>query len=452
MAYPAVSIVAVTVTPSPLALPTPADAEEWLDGRARGDLDRARELVAAIKADRPIDAADLLNRWNDVSIAIGNVASVASLFSEVHPEEAVRSLGEAAMQEVQRLAPTEPGPRALRGVRRRSDALTISTRPPRRLLEQDAARLPARRRRPRRRHPRPASELSERASVRRAGVRQEHPRRRPLGQGHARAARRAAAGLDRRPRRRRGRPRRRSPPTTPTYVPFMTYARDRDARRAAADGRSSTAPGRPTTRCSRELFELRREHAQLLGYADWADYDAEVKMIEHGDGDPGVHRPDRRAAAEPPAERDVAGRCSTGCGRTTPTPTTIDRRRPRVLRRGGAAGAARRRRPGGAHVLRLHQGATRAARGHRAAVRADVPRPRSDAVLWHEDVAAYDVFLRRRRPARSAGSTSTCTRARASTSTRPSSTCVRGVARPPAAGGRARLQLPARPDGARPTS
>ena len=93
----------MTETPSPLALPEPADAEEWLDARARGDLDRARELVGAIKANRPTDAADLLNRWNDVSIAIGNVASVASLFSEVHPVEAVRSRGEAAMQEVQKL-------------------------------------------------------------------------------------------------------------------------------------------------------------------------------------------------------------------------------------------------------------------------------------------------------------------------------------------------------------
>ena len=31
-----------------------------------------------------------------------------------------------------------------------------------------------------------------------------------------------------------------------------------------------------------ELFEIRREHAHLLGYADWAEYDAEVKMIKHG--------------------------------------------------------------------------------------------------------------------------------------------------------------------------
>ena len=93
----------MTETLSPLTLPEPSAADEWLDARTRGDLDRARELVAAIKAERPTDAADLLSLWNDVSIAIGNVASVASLFSEVHPIEAVRSRGEAAMQEVQKL-------------------------------------------------------------------------------------------------------------------------------------------------------------------------------------------------------------------------------------------------------------------------------------------------------------------------------------------------------------
>ena len=93
----------MTESLNPLTLPAPADAEEWLDSRARGDLDRARELVAGIKADRPADATDLLNRWNDASVAIGNVASVASLFSEVHPLETVRSRGESAMQEVQKL-------------------------------------------------------------------------------------------------------------------------------------------------------------------------------------------------------------------------------------------------------------------------------------------------------------------------------------------------------------
>ena len=67
----------MTESLSPLTLPEPPAAEEWLDARARGDLDQARDLVAAIKADRPTDAVDLMARWNDVSLAIANVASVA---------------------------------------------------------------------------------------------------------------------------------------------------------------------------------------------------------------------------------------------------------------------------------------------------------------------------------------------------------------------------------------
>src|SRR3546814_4163982 len=32
----------------------------------------------------------------------------------------------------------------------------------------------------------------------------------------------------------------------------------------------------------KELLRIRHEHAQLLGYADWAAFDAEVKMIGSG--------------------------------------------------------------------------------------------------------------------------------------------------------------------------
>jgi thimet oligopeptidase len=46
-----------------------------------------------------------------------------------------------------------------------------------------------------------------------------------------------------------------------------------------------------------EMFDLRHELAQLLGYQTWADYDAEVKMIKAGRGDPGLHRQDRRRGA-----------------------------------------------------------------------------------------------------------------------------------------------------------
>ena len=54
-----------------------------------------------------------------------------------------------------------------------------------------------------------------------------------------------------------------------------------------------------------ELFALRHELANLVGYADWASYDADVKMIKEGPAIPEFI--DRIAeAAEAPMQRDLA--------------------------------------------------------------------------------------------------------------------------------------------------
>ena len=197
---------------------------------------------------------------------------------------------------------------------------------------QDAARLPPRRCRQGRRHARPGQGAVGTGHPRRAGVQQEHPRRRPHRQGHARPARGDAAGLDRR-----------APVdedglvtlTTdyPDVVPFSTYGRDRDARRAlrmAFLNRAWPAKRRPAHGAFRDPPQ---EHAHLLGYADWAEYDAEVKMIKHGKPRSGVHRPDRR--------RRAGLRGARPPGRPRPDAAGLPRRRddrrlgPGVLRGGG---------------------------------------------------------------------------------------------------------------------
>ncbi|MEP6650402.1 MAG: M3 family metallopeptidase, partial [Lapillicoccus sp.] len=271
----------MTESLSPLSLPTPSAAEEWLDARARGDLDRARELVDGIKADRPMDAADLLSRWNDVSIAIGNVASVASLFSEVHPLEAVRSHGESAMQEVQKLDTDLSLDRDLYEVFAAIDDSAESLdATARRLLDKtlldfhrggvdkdDATRARVK-------------ELSERAVL--------------VGQEFSKNIRDDVRTVKVAPDKLQG-----MPPdwieahpvdedglvtlTTdyPDVVPFSTYGRDRETRRALRMAFLNRAwPANDAL--LRELFEIRREHAGILGYPDWAEYDAEVKMIKHG--------------------------------------------------------------------------------------------------------------------------------------------------------------------------
>ena len=82
------------------------------------------------------------------------------------------------------------------------------------------------------------------------------------------------------------------------------FAHDADVRRDVV-APSSSAAGRRTSRCCEELFDLRHELANLVGYADWASYDAEVKMIGKGPAIPEFI--DRiAAAAEEPMERDLA--------------------------------------------------------------------------------------------------------------------------------------------------
>ena len=54
-------------------------------------------------------------------------------------------------------------------------------------------------------------------------------------------------------------------------------------------------PGPRTSTLLHELLELRREHAQLLGYDGWPAFDAEVKMIGKGAAIPEFY--DRMAEA-----------------------------------------------------------------------------------------------------------------------------------------------------------
>ena len=301
-------------------------------------------------------------------IGMGNAAAVGSLFSEVHPDEAVRDARRGRRPggaEARHRAPARP--RAVRRVRRaRRRRARPAGRPPAR---QDPHRLPARRRRPRRRDPRPHQGDQRAADAGRPGVQQEHPRRQAHDPGRPRAARRPAAGLARRPPGRATTAWWPSPPTTPT--PSRCAPSARTARSAARwSARSSTSGWPDNEPLLRELFELREELAKLVGYDTWADYDAGVKMIGKGAAIPEFI--DRiTEVAQESAERDrevLLARL-----RSRPPRRHRDRRRRLPLLRGaGPQGAVRRRRPGGAHLLRLLPRPRRPARRDQPALR---PRP-----------------------------------------------------------------------------
>ena len=99
------------MTLTPLALPADADAAAWsrfLDERARGELARAQEQAAALRALTPGDDA-ALTTWNGVGIALGNASAVCSLLSQVHPDAGVRQQAEDLSQEISRVSTRPPG-------------------------------------------------------------------------------------------------------------------------------------------------------------------------------------------------------------------------------------------------------------------------------------------------------------------------------------------------------
>jgi thimet oligopeptidase len=290
----------VTHDLTPLALPD-TDWEGWLASRSEEQLHRARAVVSDLKSGGR-EAAATVELWNEVNLALSNAFSVASLLSNVHPDEMVRSRGEKAEQEAHRLL-TEIGldrglfdvlaavdPAELGDDARR--VLTLSLRDFRRAgVDQDDA-------------------VRER-------IKQIAERQTEVAQEFAKNIRDGVRSVALEPGRLEGLPQdyldAHQPGddgkvviTTeyPDYVPYMTFGRDREARgRLLHEYRNRAWPENDAL--LRELLELRREQATLLGYSDWPSYDAEVKMIGKGSAIPEFI--DRISeAAEESGRRDMA--------------------------------------------------------------------------------------------------------------------------------------------------
>ncbi len=293
----------MTTELSPLSLPeSPADWQDWYTRRCGENLALARELVARLKGGTADgrSADETIRLWNDVNVALGNAFAVSSLLSQVHPEEPVRSAAEKGEQEAHRLL-TELGlDRDLYDVLAAVDPSA---------LDEDAQRV---------------LRLSVR-DFRRAGVDQDESvrdrirtlaeRETEVAQEFSKNIRNDVRTVKLRPEQLEGLPgdyveaHRVGPDGKvtistdyPDYIPFMTFARDRVARRALLQEFLNRA-WPVNDRLLNELLELRDEHARILGYADWPSYDAEVKMIKEGAAIPEFV--DRiAAAAEESAHRD----------------------------------------------------------------------------------------------------------------------------------------------------
>jgi thimet oligopeptidase len=377
----------VTVEIAPLSLPA-SDWEGWLDTRCDGQLGEARRLVDLLKdpAQAPRSSAGVVVVWNDLNLALHNAFAAASLLSNVHPEEAVRSRAEQAEQDAHRLL-TEIGldrtlydvlsavePEELDEGGRRVHTLAIrdfhragvdQDEDVRQRLQELAERETA-----------VAQEFSKNI---RDDVRAIHVDPATLEGLPGDFVEAHPAGDDGQVR-----------ITTeyPDYVPFMTFCRDRDARAQLINEFLNRAYPQNDT-LLHELLELRREHARLLGYDGWPSYDAEVKMIGKGSAIPEFI--DRiTEVSEAAARRDVAVLLER-VQRDHPEVRTVDNVDKmfysEVVRRENFDVDAQQVRPY-FDFAKVRSGLLEVTGRLFDVEYVEVP----DASPWHEDVATYDVL------------------------------------------------------------
>ena len=263
----------------PISLPA-NDWSTFITDHTTAALTTAREAVARLKDGTARSAIDTLTLWNEGEIATTNIFGMTELFAQVHPDPAVRELMEKAQQEVSAFV-TEAG----------QDAELHAV-----FAAVDPAELDA-----------DSSRLLEKLLLdfRRSGVDRDDATRARLTaiveritaieQEYGRNVRDDVRSIRIAPELLAGMPDdyiAAHPAgedglveiTTdyPDVRPFLVFAHDRDSRHAIS--RAFNSRGWPANDALlHELFDLRHEQAQLLGYNSWPDFDTEVKMIDDGD-------------------------------------------------------------------------------------------------------------------------------------------------------------------------
>ena len=264
---------------SPLALPAPQEARRWLAQRCDDSLALAATTVADLKAaDRP-SAAQVVEAWNEIQIALGNASAAASVHSETHPDAAVREAGDDAMRRIDAFSTDLGLDREL------SDIVgAVSDEG----LDHDSARLLSRIRRDFHRSG------VDRDEATRARLKELAELELAASQEFSRNIRDGVRKIHVRPQDLAGLPddwltdhpaddNGLVTVTTdyPDSVPLMSFCTNRATREAMTLERLNVA-WPVNDEVLLRLIALRQERATLLGYATWADFDAEVKMIKTG--------------------------------------------------------------------------------------------------------------------------------------------------------------------------
>jgi thimet oligopeptidase len=373
-------------TPVPLVLPPVAGARNWVEERTRDGLAAARELVDGLREDPPASTLEILRAWDEASRHLSNVAAVTSLLANVHPLEDVRSSCERAEVEVDRYVTELRQDRGLYEVFAAADGSGLDAVAGRLLTKTlDDFR-------------RAGVDLDDATRARLAAI---NERLTEVGQEFGRTIRDDVRTVRVTPDRLAGMPEDwlESHPaddeglvtvTTdyPDAVPVRMFAHDSAVRRDVTV--AFLERGWPANDpLLREMFALREELATLVGYADWASYDADVKMIGTGPAIPAFI--DRiAAAAEGPMHRDLELLLER-YRRDVPTATSIDTADSLYYEEL----VRQERHDVDAQRVRTFFDFTRVRQGL-----LDVTgrlfgltyAPVGDAVVWHDDVATYDVL------------------------------------------------------------
>lgn len=269
-------------TPAPLALPETEAAESWIKERTSATLTHVREFAEKLRTAPPSEAIEVLKAWDELSLELGSLGGLAGLLANVHPVEAVRTACEDTEVEVDRLRTELTQDQALYRVfadlpADQTDALDPLAK---RLLEKtllDFTRAGV-----------------DRDDATRARLTEINERLTELNLEFARVTRddvritlatpeqldgMPADWLEAHPVNDKGL----VEITTdyPDALPARMFVKDPAIRRAVTV--AGLERGWPHNEAVlKEMFALRHELANLVGYEDWPAFDAAVKMIGEG--------------------------------------------------------------------------------------------------------------------------------------------------------------------------
>jgi thimet oligopeptidase len=295
--------VAAAPTQPPTPPPAPPEQPEGFLAACRQGIEAARSLLDGLLAIQDTRTAqNTLVPYNDLLIELSNASARASLYANVHPDTQLRTAAETCEQEVSSFATDLELNRGLFDAFTALDASGLDAGA-RRLVEKTLEGF--------------ARSGVDKDDATRARLKQLADELLQLGQTFDRNIRDDVRQVSLDPAQLAGLPQdyvAAHPPgadgkvvittNNPDSQPFLAYAEDDAARRAVfVEFQQRGYPA--NEQVLRQLLAARKERANLVGYADWADFITADKMVGSADSAQGFID-DVMVLSEARAEQDYA--------------------------------------------------------------------------------------------------------------------------------------------------